>query len=238
MRQVPHYCLIGNGRMATHMAHYLTLCRLPFSQWHRKSSCSLKQIILNCSHVLILISDQAIDPFVKQHACLQNKTRVHFSGALASNYAYTAHPLCTFSSTLFTLTEYKKIAFIIEQSGPRFQQLLPGLTNPHYSIHQHQKHLYHSLCVMANNFTTLLWQKLLKEFEQQLHIPTQAAMPLLQATMNSLAADHNSALTGPLVRNDQCTLEKNMQALAGDPYQAVFNAFVTAYQKENPHEDP
>ena len=38
-------------------------------------------------------------------------------------------------------------------------------------------------------------------------------------------------LTGPLVRNDTRTLQANLQALTGSPYQAVYQAFVNAYQQ-------
>lgn len=237
MRQVPHYCIIGNGRMASHMAHYLTMCQIPFSQWHRTSHTSLQNRLIQSTHVLILISDQAIDSFIKQHPCLHDKILVHFSGALLSDAAYTAHPLCTFGPTVYSLAEYKNIAFIIEQQGPSFQQLLPSLSNPHHCIPKEKKHLYHGLCVMANNFSTLLWQKLFKEFEQQLNIPAQAAIPFLQATVKNLTTDYNNALTGPLTRNDLRTLQNNIQALAGDPYETVFNAFITAYHQEKKHED-
>jgi 2-dehydropantoate 2-reductase len=95
------------------------------------------------------------------------------------------------------------------------------------------KAYYHSLCVMANNFTTLLWQKFFKELSTQCQIPAQAALPFLQQTLLNLQHQHTTALTGPLARNDQVTINQNLQALTGDPFHAVYAAFVQAYIQSN-----
>jgi hypothetical protein len=39
-------------------------------------------------------------------------------------------------------------------------------------------------------------------------------------------------LTGPLIRNDQQTIEKNIQSLDGDPLQDLYRAFVRFYQSD------
>ena len=39
-----------------------------------------------------------------------------------------------------------------------------------------------------------------------------------------------SALTGPLTRNDQETIERNIHSLDGDPLQDLYRAFVRFYQ--------
>ena len=60
--------------------------------------------------------------------------------------------------------------------------------------------------------------------------PTIAHSYLLQQTTN-LIANSSTALTGPLVRNDKATIEKNIAALAEDPFQEIYKSFVACYRK-------
>jgi predicted short-subunit dehydrogenase-like oxidoreductase (DUF2520 family) len=48
--------------------------------------------------------------------------------------------------------------------------------------------------------------------------------------MQNILLDPASALTGPLVRGDQQTLEKNLLALQEDPFQKVYESFIACYQ--------
>ncbi len=68
MRQVPRnvsYLLIGNGRVARHFQHYFSLLQLPFVTWQGSESPSLlREQIRHASHILLLISDDAIDSFI------------------------------------------------------------------------------------------------------------------------------------------------------------------------------
>ena len=51
--------------------------------------------------------------------------------------------------------------------------------------------------------------------------------------MTNLINNPQNALTGPLVRNDQQTIARKFKASnSNDPYQAVYQAFVKAYQQE------
>jgi hypothetical protein len=233
MRQVPHYTIIGNGRIAKHFCHYFNLLHLPYRHWYRQSPTPLADTVAKASHLLILINDAQVDDFIEQNPCLAEKKRVHFSGCLVTSQAYGAHPLQTFSHELYTLDQYQLIPFIIEQEGPVFNEILPGLPNPHFVIAKQFKPYYHALCVMANNFTTILWQKLFQEFGNKLAIPPECALPLLKQTAANLMANYETALTGPLARNDSRTLANNLTALANDPFLTIFQAFVSAKQKEN-----
>jgi hypothetical protein len=233
MRQVPHYLIIGNGRVAKHFCHYFDLLHLAYYHWHRATPQALVPIAASASHILLLISDSQIELFIEQHPYLKEKKLLHFSGCHISAHAYGAHPLQTFSHELYTLEQYQKIAFIIEEEGPPFHELLPLLPNPHFALAAKLKPYYHALCVMANNFTTLLWQKLFREFTEKLALPAECAYPLLQQTISNLIAHPTRALTGPLARGDKHTLQKNLQALDGDPFQTIYAAFIAVTNLEN-----
>ena len=42
--------------------------------------------------------------------------------------------------------------------------------NPNFKIDITKKTRYHMLCVLANNFTTILWEKVFADFEDKLNI--------------------------------------------------------------------
>ncbi|NKB47180.1 MAG: DUF2520 domain-containing protein [Legionellales bacterium] len=233
MRQVPHYLLIGRGRLARHLGHYFDLLALSYDQWHRQSPTPLAEVVTNASHVLLLISDHAIDAFIADHPILQTKQLIHCSGSHLSDTAVGIHPLMSFGASLYDLAMYQRIPFILEQDQQDFAILLPGLPNPHFVIPRAKKAYYHSLCVMANNFTTLLWQKFFYALEHELQIPAHYVTDYLQQTFNNLASDPRHALTGPLVRGDQSTIDQNLTALQSDPFHDVYEAFVRAYQLSN-----
>ena len=227
MRQVPQYLLIGNGRLAVHFRHYFSLLGLSFDCWHRQESPELLQAkSLQATHIFLLISDCAIEAFIERHLSHVSAKLMHCSGSLFSEKAYGVHPLMTFSQTLYDEVQYREIPFVTDADVT-----LPGLPNPFFRIQPEQKAKYHALCVLANNFSTILWQKLFRDFEQELSLPGSVAHSLLKQQTQNLCKDYTSALTGPLVRNDQQTLQRNIGALAGDPFQSIYQAFINVYPR-------
>ena len=236
MGQVPEYGIIGNGRVARHFMHYLGLLKIPTRQWHRPQPTSLLQgMAQRCNPILLLISDLAILPFIQSHPFLLNKTIVHFSGCLVLADIFSAHPLMTFGPTLYEDEKYQHIPFILENEGPIFSTLLPGLPNPNYHIPRALKPYYHSLCVLSNNFSCLLWLKFYRELQNTLNLPKEVLYPFMMQSYKNLMADPDTALTGPLVRNDYASIASNINALKGDPYKDIYTAFVKAYTKMQPH---
>lgn len=227
------YGIIGHGNMAKHMVHYLRLLNLPYQQWYREQPKNrLMALAKQCSPILVLINDDAIDAFIEQHTCLKNSLLVHFSGKLVSQLAYGVHPLFSFTHTLYSLDDYQKVPFISETEAPPLTTLLPGLPNPHVTIPIASKSLYHALCVLSGNFTVMLWQKLFAEFTQTLGIPKTMAYPYLQQVTHNLLTDSDHALTGPLVRKDENTIRDHLASLKNDPFCAVYQAFLAAFPVE------
>lgn len=230
MRQVPHYLIIGNGRVANHFRHYLSLLHLSFNLWHRKNSLTqLDQYLQQATHVLVLTNDPAIEPFVTQYANQTSALFIHFSGSVVSRLVYGAHPLMTFNKTLYHYEEYQRIPFILDEQAPEFEKLLPGLPNPFVRLNPDLKKKYHALVVLSGNFSCLLWQKLFSSFEQEFHFSPSIAHPYLQQITKNLMQDPALALTGPLVRDDKKTIENNLAALAYDPFEEVYKSFVSCY---------
>lgn len=232
MRQVPYYLIIGNGRVARHFQQYFTKLGLSFTRWQRSESLESLQIKLNdATHILILINDQAIEPFVKNYLMNTAAIRIHFSGSLVSNCVIGAHPLMSFTNQLYSLEEYRNIPFIIDHDAPEWSALLPGLPNRYIHLDKSLKAKYHALCVLSGNFSCMLWQKLFHDFQNELNIPESFAHPYLLQQTKNLIQNPLTALTGPLVRNDSETIQKNLQALHLDPFEDIYESFVKCYNK-------
>lgn len=136
----------------------------------------------------------------------------------------------TFGPELYDLDTYRRIAFVLDAGGSPLHELFPGLPNPSFTIPAGERAYYHALCVMAGNFSVLLWRKLFDELQQRFGIPATAAYPYLAQMAANLQRDPAGALTGPLVRRDLETIHANLKALEGDPFHAIYSAFARAYE--------
>lgn len=227
------YTIIGSGRLAGHLARYFQLEGFPVCRWARRRPENpgpewrelLDEALRAADHVILAVSDGAIEPVVRSSSGFKGKMLVHCSGSLVTPLACSAHPLMTFTAEPYPLATYRSIPFVLEDGRVDFAQLLPGLENPHFYIRPELKPLYHSLCVLSGNFTTILWSKFFHELSTTLGIPAEAAFPYLR----QIALNLESAappLTGPLARGDRETIQRHLDALSGDPFQAIYRAFV------------
>ena len=236
-----NYSIIGGGRLARHFSHYFQLLGVPHSCWARDANSSfnthsaadgesrLRQTLEGADRVLLLVSDRAIPAVLERFPVLHEKTLIHCSGSLSIDGVAAAHPLMTFSDSLYEPGLYQTIPFVLE-SGYRFEDLFPDLPNPHFSVGAGQKARYHALCVMAGNFAQLMWKHTLDRFEAQFEWPQEILSPYLRQVTENFIRNPDTALTGPLVRNDEQTINSNLDALDGDPLQSVYAAFVKLHQ--------
>lgn len=223
MGQVP-YGIVGSGRMATHFAHYLKLCDVPFAQWDRHDPRPMSDVLGSCETICLLIRDDAIEPFARDHASFFcGRKLAHFSGALVTDAASGLHPLMTFGRKLYPRATYERVPFVTELGRAGLRELFPMLANPTFAIPSSKRPLYHALCMLGGNLSQVLAGKLVTELERSLGIPGEMALPFLLQSMENFADDPHAALTGPLARKDIGTLRMDIGALrqAGDPYADV-----------------
>jgi predicted short-subunit dehydrogenase-like oxidoreductase (DUF2520 family) len=231
--QKKSYTIVGNGRLARHLSHYFDLVGLSFRRWNRDEHAHLP--IPQADTTFILIRDGAIEDFIRSHPELRERRLVHCSGSLVIPLAEGWHPLMTFADELYDLGTYQQISFIAEREHQALGPAFPDLINPVFFIPQKDRPLYHSLCVLSGNFTVMLWGKLFRELEGRWQISAAAAHPYLRQITANLITRGERALSGPLIRGDQQTIDKNIQALNEDAYQSVYRAFVAAYSHERGH---
>ena len=238
MRQVPEYCVVGRGRLATHLTHYMTLLGLSYVSWHRGQS--HEQFQIHCkqvAYVFLCIPDDAVEDFIRAQGerALASVTWVHFSGALQTDLAYGVHPLMTFGTELYPLSDYQAIPFVCTDDVPG--ELLSIWPNPCYSILAEKKALYHAWCVLAGNGSAMLWQRFMAFMQQELGLPEQVVIPFARQSMANVLASGEEALTGPMIRGDHQTLAGHEQALAQRSelplYQAFYQWFLQGENGEN-----
>mgnify|MGYP000214897637 CR=1 FL=1 len=242
MRQVPllNYLVIGDGRVARHMQHYLGLLGLSCSQWSRRTSTreSLEACLLQATHVLVLIRDDAIVEWVNTHHDLNPKAVwIHASAVVQSSLALFAHPLQSFSETFYDLATYQRIPFFIDERACAWDAFLPGLSNTHYVLPESKRTLYHAYLVLANNVTTCLWQHVFRQMKQHFNVESESLHLFLSTTLNNLKNNWETALTGPIDRRDYETCALDVAALSDDAYQPVLEGVIQAsFTEEEYHE--
>ncbi|MBC7370379.1 MAG: DUF2520 domain-containing protein [Bdellovibrionaceae bacterium] len=221
------FLIVGAGKLAKHLIHYLNLLELPFSSWDRSQYPHLiHKKISDASHVLLAISDGAIESFYRKYLAGLDKKVVHFSGALNVEEVIAAHPLMSFGPDLYELETYRRIHFALT-GAPDLAAALPGLPNAFALLAPEKKALYHAMCVMGGNFPVILWQKMFAEFAK-LGIAPEAANVYLETVLANTLRDPASAFTGPLARKELATINKNLESLEGDAFQKIYLSFVEA----------
>src|SRR5262249_20139761 len=154
--------------------------------------------------------DGAIDSFIVDHPELEPAVCVHFSGSLSSSRAIGAHPLFSFAGTLYERELYELIPFVLDEGAAPLTSLIPGLPNPYFFIKPERRPRYHALCVLAGNFTTLLWRKLISELKNELGMTHEQTLPYIESVMRGLVGKC-PPLTGPLSRGDAATIQRNIE---------------------------
>lgn len=227
-RQVPvqkTYLIIGRGRLATHLARYFDLIDIPYKKWSRSESPEALRSLLAMSDLYLLaIKDSAIEPFAREWNLAPEKT-LHFSGALTTPLAQRLHPLMSFAENTYSLEDYQKIAFVSETGRPGLSDLIPELTNPNYSLPADKFDLYHALCVLSGNGTVVLWQEIFRNFSMQLGLPPEILIPYMERIFQNLKNNPDTALTGPWIRRDLDTIQKNKTALEKDFLYDLYQSF-------------
>lgn len=219
--------LVGSGRLARHFQFYFKTLNLPFAQWARRDGGSLQTHTAGVDRVWLAVSDSALTSLIENDLASFTGSIVHFSGAYNHPRAIGAHPLMTFGPDLYAADFYPRIHFTV--SGGTLDDALPGLRNPWSQMLSAERARYHALCVLGGNFPVLLWNKMEKDLSR-MGLPSEAVRLYIAKVAENYQQLGDKALTGPLVRKDIETIHKNIAALEGDEWQAVYQSFLEAVQ--------
>jgi hypothetical protein len=244
MRQVPSFLVIGDGALASHFLVYLKGLNIDHVQWARRSSDlpQLKLLFENSTHALVLISDDAIETVTKQlyqwsNQSPLNQIIIHCSGSLHIPFAWGVHPLQSFGRHVsYSFADYQNIPFVVDLDAPEWSVLMPGFSNRHYRIAAQDRPFYHAMCALANNVTTMIWQQVHQRMSDRFGLSAEVLRPILQQTFSNIIKNPTALPSGPWVRSDALTLERNQKALADDSLSLIWNAVTEFYQRGESNE--
>ena len=223
MSETP-YGIVGDGRMASHLARYLDLCGLTYRQWSRRrareTGQTLADVVGPCRTVLLLIDDSAIAPFASEQFELSEKNLVHFSGCVTTPRAQGMHPLCTFDTGKYDLETYRAIPFVCEPEPHAFPDLFPETSEselrlgcrPQATLPRRLRHgraIHHAAVEQAP-----------PGLRGAARAAREVAGPYMTRVFDNLRVAPEAARTGPLTRADVETIRSNLEALEGTPSRA------------------
>ena len=203
--------------------------------------------LLNASNlVFITTGDDQISSVINQiaqSACLTaNHTLIHTSGALSTDLfdaikttgsgLCSLHPIMSFSDIINAAQNLSSTVFTLEGNEKGLadvEKIIQITANPYFIINKEHKVLYHAAACMLSNYLVTLMDsgfELLKATgiaEDQI---IKAFMPLITATLGNIEKSGTlNALTGPLVRGDENTISKHVEAIKTQTPE-----FLTLYQ--------
>lgn len=205
--------LVGSGRLARHLSFYLKSTFVPYLSWSRKSPIVIADLLQETDTVLLAISDSALDSFYNKNLQSFSGNIVHFSGATSHPKMLGCHPLMSFTTDLLPENFYPQI-FFAESSPQTFQRIFPHWKNPTFLLGEQSKALYHACAVLLAAGTQSLWWQTFQQM-QTLGVPEKALEIYVKRVTEQFLVQKEKASTGPWVRKDQITIEKNKKALEG-----------------------
>ena len=171
---------------------------------------------------IIAISDDAINQFSKS-LNLSNKLIVHTSGsvsvdAIENNRSGVFYPLQSFSANKDL--KFKNIPICIEANKEKdlllLEKLATLISDHVYIIASNQRKKMHLAAVFVNNFVNHLYA-IGHQICEDNEIPFEILIPLITETSEKIQKQHPiDAQTGPAVRNDQLTIQNQMDQLNPD----------------------
>lgn len=193
---------------------------------------SYNDLVSSASHVLIAVSDSAIEPLSKQLALPGGAIRValHTCGSygpeLLESLSATGvscgsiHPLQTISDGAQGAVALHNAAFAVSGAPEAMgwaKEIVSVLEGQILYIKPEARHLYHAAAVMSSNYIAVILDAAL-ELMGIAGVPKEAALhalaPLARTSLeNALHSGPVAALTGPIVRGDASTVAAHVLAL-------------------------
>ena len=175
---------------------------------------------------LLALSDAAVEPFAQEIVLPDNAILAHTSGTLAAGvlgYAATEHfgvfyPLQTF--TKGKNLDFEEVPLCIEGETSHAEKVLSNIAHSvSQQVHQidsRQRKILHLAAVFACNFTNHLFT-ISKGILENSDMNFELLQPLIVETLNkSLEIGPENAQTGPAIRQDLPTLERQAKSLESD----------------------
>ena len=193
---------------------------------------NINDLVKDSSMIFITTPDDAIHEVLQKlsNFNLTNKIICHTSGSLTSSifldinnsnaFAYSIHPIFPFSDKYNAYKNLQNAHFSVE--GPEYyipvlKDFIQSLGNKSFVINKDDKALYHLASVTVSNLVLSLINtgcSYLSKCGISENDALDALMPLIQNNIDNIKTEgFISALTGPIERNDLCTVKHHIGAI-------------------------
>jgi len=241
MRQEPEYLIIGSGRLARHLAFYLSKNQSKLWFFSRSPLEGLEHLGTRVGTIsdapdrairLLLLKDDVLVSFCSEHVKELNRGEiVQCSGSLSIQEfpirVHSYHPLFTFPLDLYPIEKYPTIPFVGEKGSLSFQALFPHLKNPVFELRSEHKIKYHALTSSICNFLSVIIQQFSQEREEMdLEIPTAHFQNIASQALQNAFSSPKTCLTGPIARQDSNLVQKHLGALEGSGLNEIYQGIL------------
>lgn len=220
---------------------------------------TIEELLESSDALFLTVPDGTIEQIwnsLKQYS-LKSKFICHCSGAMStavfSNidqtgaFGYSIHPLVAINDKMQSYRDISQTYFTIEGSKEHIDYwctFFEGLGNPVRVIDKQDKVLYHSAAVFASNFVVGLYDvavDILTQCGFDKESASKAIAPLFLNNCKNVA-EHGSvdALTGPIERADENTINKHLDALDGNNkeiYKSLSNVLIRIAEEKHSDKD-
>jgi len=158
--------------------------------------------------VLLAVPDDALPEMARRFPgrC------VHLSGSLNISEVPCAHPLTSFDGVV---RDWRGTPLALTGDVPSvIQRAFADLGFLPFELAAELKPLYHACAVLTSGHAATLWlgaEALLKA--SGIVLPGRGLMPLAEATVRNISEKGSAGRTGPFVRGDANTIDRDAQAL-------------------------
>ncbi len=209
--QQPAWVIIGYGRLGRTLSNILLLKNIPHSVLRSTDQNRIPLICQNAERVLLCVPDSKILELVEFKK--ESASWIHFSATVSDPRITRAHPMRSFDGRILSSTEFSEIPFALDLGSPPIHQLLPTFTNPCFYLSPDEFQKYHALCVLSAAVPVLLWSLVEKQLDA-LGINFEYLRNYAQTVGSNFFEKGSDAMTGPWIRDDQITTQKNIEALS------------------------
>lgn len=146
----------------------------------------------------------------------------HCSGAtrldaLLPHHGFSLHPLMTFSGDAGTSSPFAgafaAVAGATAEAAAMARRLAEQLGMTPFVIADDDRAAYHAAASIASNLLVTL-EDAAEQLLSGTGVEREVLVPLIRRTIDNWAADGRNALTGPVARGDEATIERQRQAIA------------------------
>lgn len=236
LRQSRSFDIIQAIGRSTLAKDFLVELDLPYN-------CDLQKIQLQVDIVLLMVNDDAIKSISEELTNLisQDTLLIHFSGALGieaidpyfSNRA-VAWPIMSISQDDDDALENIPIACLGSNASSleQTENLVKNISSNTFKTTREEKESLHLAAVMVNNFVNHLYA-LTEIFLKDQKLDLTHLTEIMKATIHKAQTNSAfSAQTGPAVRFDQKTVEKQLAMLEKHPHlQEIYRTMTHSIQK-------